>query len=80
MFTLHTKDVQEAVSLKNLPTLRQTFIIGSLIIIAGYVLEPYWPLAKYLPLLPAIGLMVSGLFGVCPMVHILQAMPWNKKK
>ena len=78
MFTLKTKNLTESVSLKNLPTLRQTFVIGSLFIIASYFIEPYWPLAKYLPLLPAIGLMLSGLFGFCPMVHMLQALPWNK--
>jgi hypothetical protein len=79
MFTLHTKGLKETVTLKNLPTLRQTFIVGSLVIIAGYVLAPYFPILKWLPLLPAIGLMISGVFGFCPMVQILQAMPWNRK-
>lgn len=77
MFTLHTKGLSEEVTLKHLPTLRLTFVIGSLVIIAGYLLEPYWPLAHYLPLLPAFGLMLSGVFGFCPMVHVLQ---WVKGK
>jgi hypothetical protein len=78
MFTLHTKGLTETVTLKNLPTLRQTFFVGSVVIILGYLLEDRYPLAHWLPLLPAIGLMISALFGVCPMVYFFQKMPWNR--
>lgn len=78
MFTLHTKGLAESVTLKNLPTLRQTFFVGSVVIILGYLLEGTYPIAHWLPLLPAVGLMISALFGVCPMALILQKMPWNK--
>lgn len=81
MFTLHTKNVSELITLKQLPTLRQAFITASLIIVAGYVLAHYvCEDFIYLPLLVAGGLMFSGVVGVCPMVHILQMMPWNKKE
>ena len=81
MFTLKTKGITETVTLKNLPTLRQTFVIAALIIIAGYLLEHFvHPVFHWLPLLVAGGLLFSGLSGVCPMVHIVQAMPWNKNK
>lgn len=78
MFTLQTKELTESVTLKNLPTIRQTFAVGSIVIIASYILEPYYPIAHWLPLLPAMGLMISAVFGVCPMVLVLQKMPWNK--
>lgn len=79
MFNLFTKNLSAEVSLKNLPTLRQAFVAASLIIITAFVLarvvHPDW---IYLALLPAFGLMFSGLVGVCPMIMIMQAMPWNK--
>lgn len=81
MFELHTKGVTEKVTLKQLPTLRQSFAVASLLIIVGMVLgflTSPWFLA--LPLLVAFGLMLSATVGVCPMVLILQCMPWNKKK
>lgn len=78
--TLKTKDLQEIVTLENLPTVRQAFVAASVIIILGYVLaHKVHPDFIYLPLLPAFGLMISGLFGVCPMIMILQRMPWNKR-
>lgn len=81
MFTLHTKDINEPIILQNLPTLRQAFIVASTIIILGYVLGVLVnPLFEFLPLLVAGGLMFSGLTGVCPMVLILQKMPWNRNK
>lgn len=70
----------KSVGLKNTRVLRQAFVVGSSIIILGFVLEALvdevWGL---LPLLVAGGLMFAGLTGVCPMVLILQQMPWNKK-
>ncbi len=79
MFELRTKNVSEPVTLKQLPTLRQAFVTAALIIIAGYVLTYYvHENFIYLPLLVAGGLLFSGVVGVCPMVHMLQKMPWNK--
>lgn len=79
MFTLKTKDLTEEVTLKNLPTLRQTFLVAASFIIIGYILGYFvssW--FMILPLVVAGGLLISGIFGVCPMVMILQKMPWNK--
>ncbi len=79
MFALHTKNITEEVTLKQLPTLRQSFVVASLLIITGVVLAHYvheWFIA--LSLLVAGGLMFSGTVGFCPMVLILQKMPWNK--
>lgn len=80
MFELHTKNVSQPVTLKQLPTLRQAFVVASLMIIVGYVLAHYVDERFiYLPLFVAGGLMFSGIVGVCPMVHLVQKMPWNKK-
>jgi fatty acid desaturase len=81
MFELTTKNVSEPVTLKQLPTLRQTFVAAASLIIAGYVLAYYVnENFIYLPLLVAGGLLFSGIVGVCPMVHIIQKMPWNKRR
>lgn len=80
MFTLKTKSLSEPVSLTNLPTLRQAFVVASSIIILGYVLAYFiHPNFVFLPLLVAGGLMFSGLSGFCPMVFFLQLLPWNRK-
>lgn len=79
MFTLKTKGVTENVTLHNLPTIRQAFIIASLLIVAAFILErTVHPNFIYLALLPAFGLMISGLFGFCPMIFFLQLLPGNK--
>jgi len=81
MFKLHTKNLPDEVEVRlcNLPTLRQAFVVASSLIIVSYLLEHFVsPLFHWLPLLVAGGLMFSGLVGFCPMVHILQKLPWNK--
>ena len=81
MAKLKTKGLTEDVTLKNLPGLRQTFIVGSLVIILGYILGAKvneW--FMILPLLPAAGLLISGVTGFCPMEFFMQRMPWNKKQ
>jgi hypothetical protein len=79
MFTLRTKGITEEVSLRNLPTLRQSFIVASIIIIVAFILaHVLHPDFVYLALLPAFGLMFSGLTGFCPMAYFLQLLPGNK--
>jgi hypothetical protein len=79
MSTLTTKGLTESVTLKNLPTLRQAFIVASSLIIAGYLLEYFVdPIFGWVPLLVAGGLMFSGLVGFCPMLYFLQKLPWNR--
>ncbi len=79
MLYLQTKHLQEPVTLRHLPTLRQAFVVASLIIFIafglGELVHPDW---VYLALLPAFGLLFSGLTGMCPMILILQALPWNR--
>lgn len=80
MSILHTKGITEEVKLCNLPTLRQSFVAASSIIILGYILGYFiHPGFMVLPLIVAGGLMLSGVTSNCPMVNILQKMPWNKK-
>lgn len=79
MLNLKTKGLNESVTLNNLPTIRQAFVVASAIIIAAFVLAKVVdPRFIYLALLPAFGLMLSGVTGFCPMVLILQKLPWNK--
>lgn len=79
MLKLKTKGISEPVTIKKLPTLRLSFIVASLIIILAIVLAEIihsgW---IYLALLPAFGLLLSGLTGFCPMVYFLQLLPSNK--
>lgn len=80
MFELKTTNYTEPISLKNLPTLRQAFVVASLIIIVSYVLAALvHPNFIFLPLLVAGGLMLAGLSGFCPMVALLQRLPGNKQ-
>lgn len=79
MSLLHTKGLTEEVRLCNLPTLRQAFVVASVMIIAGYILEYYVdPIFHWLPLLVAGGLMFAGLVGFCPMVYFIQKLHKNK--
>lgn len=80
MFTLKTTGLSESVTLKNLPTIRQTFVIASSIIAASYLLEYFvHPAFDWLPLLVAAGLMVAGISSFCPMVYFLQKLQGDKK-
>ncbi len=75
MYTLKTKGLTEPVTLKNLPTVRQAFVIAASIIVAGYVLgHVAHPGFNWLPLVVAGGLLFSGLSGFCPMVYFLQKL------
>jgi hypothetical protein len=81
MFTLKTKGLSELVALKNLPTLRQAFVVASAIIIVAFVLANIMhPNFIYLAMLPAFGLLFSGLTGFCPMIFLLQLLPGNEAK
>ncbi len=80
MFTLKTTGLTESVTLKNLPSIRQAFVVAAGIIVASYFLEHFvHPVFDWLPLLVAGGLMVAGLSGFCPMVYFLQKLQGDKK-
>jgi len=57
---------------------RQTHLVAGLMLAAAFLLShfvsPGW---IYLALLPAFGLMLDALTGICPMTLILRRMPWN---
>ncbi len=69
----------EGVCLSDMPALRQSFAIASILIIIGITLALL--VHVYFIALAAMvagGLMFSSIAGFCPMAIILQKMPWNK--
>jgi hypothetical protein len=81
MFTLTTKGLTESVTLKNLPTVRQAFVVASGVIVASYALEYFvHPAFDYLPLLVAGGLLLAGSSGFCPLVYFLQCVQRKQGK
>ena len=80
MFALQTKNISETVTLKQLPSLRQSFVVASVLIVLGVLLSQYvHPGFIALSLLVAGGLLFSGVVGFCPMAYIVQKMPWNRE-
>ncbi len=62
------------------PILRQTFIFAGIMVILGVILGIYVSSAWFLlALLPAVGLLLAGLMGVCFFAIIVSRLPWNKK-
>lgn len=57
---------------------RQTHFVASLMLVASLVLartvHPAW---MALAVLPAFGLMLDAVLGICPMTLLLKRMPWN---
>jgi len=57
---------------------RQTHLVAGLLIVSSFglylFLSPTW---IYLSLLPAFGLLLDTLTGICPMSLLLKRMPWN---
>jgi len=57
---------------------RQTHLVAGIMLIAAFLLSrtvnSSW---IYLALLPAFGLMLDALTGICPMTLIIRKMPWN---
>lgn len=68
------------IALRNLSVLRQAFGLASALILVGvigtYTVHPYFIV---LPIMVSGGLMFSATVGWCPMIYILERMPWNKK-
>jgi len=63
------------------PIMRQVQIVASSMIFIAFLASQF--LAHdfvYLALFVGFGLALSGYTGICPMVFILQKMPWNNKK
>lgn len=80
MFEIQQKNSTEKLYLKNLPTLRQAFVAASFLVLGGLALAFFvHPYFLALPALVGFGLLFAGTVGICPMVTILEAMPWNRR-
>jgi rhodanese-related sulfurtransferase len=64
-----------------LPIMRQVQIVASTMIFLAFIGSQLFAHEfVYLALFVGFGLALSGYTGFCPMVFILQKMPWNSKK
>ena len=63
------------------PIMRQVQIVASSMIFFAFFASKFISHDfVYLALFVGGGLALAGYSGICPMVYILQKMPWNKKK
>ena len=63
------------------PIMRQVQIVASSMIFLAFLGAQFVnPGFVYLALFVGFGLALAGYTGYCPMVQILQKMPWNNKK
>jgi rhodanese-related sulfurtransferase len=63
------------------PIMRQVQIVASSMIIVAFAASKFLSHDfVYLALFVGFGLALAGYTGFCPMVAILQKMPWNNKK
>ncbi len=79
-FAITRKGTDEKLALRELPTLRQAFFVASTLVLAGVglgLMVSPWFFA--LDILVGGGLMFSALAGFCPMVGIVEHMPWNRR-
>ena len=61
--------------------MRQVQIVASSMIFLSFLAANFISAdLVYLALLPGFGLALAGYTGICPMVYLLQKMPWNNKK
>lgn len=79
MFALTVRGKDEKVTLRDIPVLRQAFVIAGVLILSGMLLGQFVHVGFFaLPLLVSGGLLFSGLAGWCPMAVLLSKMPWNR--
>jgi hypothetical protein len=61
------------------PVMRQAHMIASVMVFGAFILSHYvHPNFIYLALMVGVGTGLSGFTGFCPMVAILEKLPWNK--
>lgn len=78
MSALLTKYLNEQVTLKNLPALRKAFVVGGSVIVLSFILAFFVaPVFIFFALLPGFGLLIAGIFGVCPMERLMQKFSKN---
>ncbi len=79
-FSITRKGTSEKLELNELPTLRQAFFVASVLVLSGVALGTFVHPGFYLlAVLVGCGLMFSSLAGICPMVAIVEHMPWNRR-
>lgn len=64
---------------KTIPIIRQVMLVAGTLVLLGLLLA-HW-LSPYFVLLAAlvgVGMVFAGATGICPMVCVLERMPWNK--
>lgn len=79
-FRMYSKGNTQSVALKNIPVLRQAFVVAGTIVWGGLALA--WLFTPWFLLLPAMvggGLLFAGVSGVCPMVAMLERLPGNRR-
>ncbi len=73
MFKLTVKNQSEKVMLADIPALRKSFAVASLMIVIGIALaQSLHGAFLILPLLVSVGLMFSSLSGWCPMAVLME--------
>ncbi len=79
MFEIKNKKTDEKIYLKDMPTMRQSFFVASMFILLGLLLAHFvHPYFIGLTILAGLGLSFSSIAGFCPLLIVIQAMPWNK--
>ncbi len=73
MYKMTVKEQVEKVALANIPALRRSFVLASLMILIGVTLSHFVHEAfLILPILVGGGLMFSALVGWCPMAIMME--------
>lgn len=73
MFKLTVDNQSEKVEIKDIPALRKSFAVASLMIVIGIALAQNIHQAfLFLPLLVSVGLMFTSLSGWCPMAVLME--------
>ncbi len=71
----------QSVTITTVPVMRQVLMVASTMLLVSFfgyhIIHPGF---IYLTLLVGVGLGLAGFFGFCPMMIMLQKMPWNNKK
>jgi len=62
---------------KRLPLQQQVMVVAGVILLIGLVLARWNPWFLLIDGFVAVGLIVGGLTGICPMASVLAKMPWN---
>ncbi|GMU23031.1 MAG: hypothetical protein AMXMBFR13_31150 [Phycisphaerae bacterium] len=61
-----------------IPLFRQVMVAAGLMLLAGLSLAVFHPAFLLIAWFVALGLVVGGWTGFCPMARLLERMPWNR--